>query len=120
MVKCFDCGHEKIDTVRNGLHYYTCPTCVDVSKLQNHKVGETCCPKCGCHAHETVIVSGDFTDEGIKLGNKLLDLYPIRPAEKFYCKGCGEPWVNPEFEEYLLKRNIREAKFNAESKNQDE
>jgi hypothetical protein len=120
MVKCDDCGNEKVEEIRNGLYYYMCPTCVKLENAKPHKPNDICCPKCGCYDYEIVIISGDFTDEGIIHGMKMLDMYPLRPAEKFYCKGCGEPWVNPEFEKYLLQRNIKQAKFNDEKIEQDE
>ena len=109
MVRCCDCGNEEIAEVRNGFYFYMCPPCAKSENEKPHKETDIRCPKCGCYAHETVVVSGSFTDEGILQGKKNLDLYPIRPAEKFYCKGCGEPWTNPEFERYLLQRNIKEA-----------
>ncbi len=111
MSKCHDCGNEEVVEIRNGFYFYMCPTCAKCENEKTHKPEDIRCPKCGCYAYTEVILSGDLTDEGLRLADKLINL-PERPSEKFVCKGCGKPWVNPEFERYLLQRNIRESRNN--------
>ena len=111
MRRCVDCENEETITIKDGMYYYTCPTCAEIANNKPHKEGDIKCPECGCYAYERIIVSGIFSNEGRKEGAKLIDLYPVRPVEKFRCKGCGIRWDNPKFVEYLLKRNIIEGKF---------
>jgi NAD-dependent SIR2 family protein deacetylase len=111
MPKCVDCGNEEVVEVRDGLYYYKCPVCVKYMNEQQHKPDDPRCPKCGSYAYTEVIVSGEFTNEGLAQGMKAFDLWPVRPSEKFICKGCGESWINPEFEKYLLQRVVQVAKI---------
>jgi hypothetical protein len=65
------------------------------------------CPRCGSAKIEEIIVSGDWTEEGVKNGLRNFDLYPIRPAESFECADCKHRWPNPEFERFLLSRAVK-------------
>jgi len=70
------------------------------------------CPKCGSKNINEIISKGDYTNEGMNQGIKEFDLYPIRPCVEFECDDCKFRWENPIYVEYLLKRNIKEAKIN--------
>lgn len=64
------------------------------------------CPKCSSDDVWEVIGSCPWSEAETK-GKRIIEAYPIRPAEAFECQKCGNRWENPEFEKYLLSRVIK-------------
>lgn len=70
--------------------------------------GPNPCPECGCTAHENIL--GFIPESQSSNATKIFATanHPLRPEiMMFRCLNCSHAWYNPEYEKYLLAKNVK-------------
>lgn len=104
---CGICGNDTYEGKPDGkgIWHYRCQYCVDHADPN----GPNPCPECGCTAHENICGIIPYEKDTAKAFTEME--HPLRPdIMMFRCLNCSYEWYNPEYEKYLLGKNILSMK----------
>jgi len=100
---CYNCGQEAKEGKpdKDGMWHYRCTNCGE--NYDPHYIFKDTipCPKCGCTNHE----------QTCSASNMLQYEHPLKPQiVKLTCLNCSYEFPLPDFEKYMLGKNILNLK----------
>jgi len=108
---CGVCGNQTYEGTQDpktGMWKYRCQYCVDHQNPDGIP-----CPECGCKSHEDIV--GQIAESKVSQQAFVEMNHPLRPEIMMYrCLDCSYEWYNPEYEKFLLGKNVIFMKSNTD------